>query len=62
VSDFRVQVDIAGGVGQLRWEEQVVDAATLERAVSLAADDAILAHDLRRLQCDNPAPGQTSIG
>lgn len=49
MSDFRVQVDIAGGVGQLRWEEQVVDAATLERAVSLAADDAILAHDLRRL-------------
>ena len=61
MSDFRVQVDIAGGVGQLRWEEQVVDAATLERAVSLAADDAILAHDLRRLQCDIPATDHAAM-
>ena len=61
MSDFKVQVDIAGGVGQLRWEEQVVDAATLQRAVSLAADDAILAHDLRRLQCDIPATDRAAM-
>lgn len=52
MTDFRVHVDITAGVGRLRWDEQVVDAETLQRAVSLAADDAILAHDLRRLQVD----------
>lgn len=51
-SEFRVHVDISGHVGRLRWDEQVVDGATLTRAVSLAADDAILAHNLRRLQVD----------
>ena len=61
MSDFKVQVDIAGDVGQLRWEEQVVDAETLERAVSLAADDAILAHELRRLQCDIPATDRAAM-
>lgn len=52
MSEFEVRVDIGDGVSVLRWDEQVVDAATLARAVSLAADDAILAHDLRRLQVD----------
>lgn len=52
MTDFRVHVDISGGVGRLRWDEQVVDAETLQRAVSLAADDAIIANDLRRLQVD----------
>ncbi|TRY17429.1 NUDIX hydrolase [Tessaracoccus rhinocerotis] len=52
MTDFRVHVDISGGVGRLRWDEQVVDSDTLQRAVSLASDDAILAHDLRRLQVD----------
>lgn len=61
MSEFRVQVDIGQGVGQLRWEEQLVDAQTLERAVSLAADDAILAHNLRRLQCDIPATDRHAI-
>lgn len=54
MSDFRVSVDIAGGVGTLRWAEQEVNVDTLERALSLAADDAILAHDLRRLQVELP--------
>lgn len=52
MTDFRVHVDISGDLGRLRWGEQVVDAETLRRAVSLAADDAIIAHDLRRLQVD----------
>lgn len=54
MSDFKVEVDIADGVGRLRWEQQVVDAETLQRAISLAADDAIIAHDLRRLQVELP--------
>lgn len=52
MSDFRVHVDISGHLGRLRWDEQVVDSETLARAVSLAADDAILSHELRRLQVD----------
>ncbi|MFT3886919.1 MAG: NUDIX hydrolase [Arachnia sp.] len=54
MSDFKVEVEVSGGVGKLRWAEQTVDLETLERAVSLAADDAILAHDLRRLQVEIP--------
>ena len=54
VSDFKVSVDIVGGVGTLRWAEQEVDVDTLRRALSLAADDAILAHELRRLQVELP--------
>lgn len=54
MSDFKVEVDISDGVGRLRWREQSVDAETLERAISLAADDAIIAHELRRLQVELP--------
>lgn len=54
MSDFRVSVDISGGVGTLRWAEQEVDVDTLQRAISLAADDAMLAHNLRRLQVELP--------
>ncbi|MGV8846298.1 NUDIX hydrolase [Tessaracoccus sp.] len=52
MSDFTVSVDVSGDVGVLRWQEQPVDAETLAEAVSLAADDAILAHGLRRVQVD----------
>ncbi|MEO7587728.1 MAG: NUDIX hydrolase [Arachnia sp.] len=55
MSEFSVQVEISGDVGVLRWKEQRVDAETLKTAVSLAADDAIIAHELRRLQVDLPA-------
>ena len=55
MTEFSVQVEISGDVGVLRWEEQRVDAETLQEAVSLAADDALIAHDLRRLQVDLPA-------
>lgn len=50
-----MQVEISGDVGVLRWKEQRIDGGTLEKAVSLAADDAIIAHELRRLQVDIPA-------
>ena len=54
MTEFKVSVDINGGVGTLRWEQQEVDLDTLQRALSLASDDAILAHDLRRLQVELP--------
>lgn len=55
MSEFSVSVNISGEVGRLSWKEQRVDAETLQKAVSLAADDAILAHNIRRLQVDIPA-------
>lgn len=54
MSDFKVSVDISDGVGTLRWAEQEVDVETLQRALSLASDDALLAHNLRRLQVELP--------
>ncbi len=54
--EFRVHVAINGdGTGKLSWAEQVVDVAALEKGISLAADDAILGHDLRRLTVEVPA-------
>ena len=61
MSEFQVKVDISSGVGRLRWEGQLADAEALERAVSLAADDAILAHNLRRLQCEIPATDRIAM-
>ncbi|MDF1489464.1 NUDIX domain-containing protein [Tessaracoccus caeni] len=54
MSDFTVHVDVEDGLGRLRWDAQLVDAETLQRAVSLAADDAILAHDVRRITVELP--------
>lgn len=54
MKDFRVRVDVRDGTGFLRWERQAVDVDVLTRAISLAADDAIIGHDLRRLQVDLP--------
>lgn len=54
--EFTVNVQVnSSGVGRLTWEEQTVDAATLQKAISLAADDALLAHNLRRLTVEIPA-------
>lgn len=55
MSEFSVTVEISGDIARLRWKEQRVDAETLQEAVSLAADDAILEHKIRRLQVDLPA-------
>lgn len=54
MNDFQVHVDVNGTVGTLRWDEQRVDADTLHRAISLAADDVLIARGLRRLQVDIP--------
>ncbi|SDL67816.1 NUDIX hydrolase [Tessaracoccus oleiagri] len=54
--DFRVDVHVGqGGTGKLTWSEQTVDPPTLERGISVAADDAMLAHNLRRLTVEIPA-------
>lgn len=60
MSEFKVEVKISGDVGRLRWDRQLVTADVLERAISLAADDAILAHNLRRIQVDIPAADRSA--
>lgn len=54
MTDFQVHVDVSGSVGKLRWDEQRVDLETLQRAVSLAADDVLIGRSLRRLQVEIP--------
>ena len=42
MTEFQVHVDVNGSTGNLRWDEQRVDVDTLQRAVSLAADDVLV--------------------
>ena len=64
-ADFRVNVSLAGnGTGTLSWTRQCVDIAVLEKGISLAADDAMLGHNLRRLTVEIPAtdrPAQVAL-
>ncbi|WP_229116454.1 NUDIX hydrolase [Parenemella sanctibonifatiensis] len=49
-AEFKVNVKVgADGVGEMQWDDPP-DADTLRRGVSLAADDALMAHGLRRLE------------
>jgi 8-oxo-dGTP diphosphatase len=50
---FQVKVSLADGVGVLEWAGRV-DQATLDKAVSLAADDALLARGAHRLEVQIP--------
>ena len=49
--DLEIHLEVHGDLGTLRWD-QVADAAVLTRAVSLAADDAILGQGVRRLEAE----------
>ncbi len=61
MTNFRVHVDVRDGIGHLRWAKQRVSVSVLERAISLAADDAILAHNLHRLQVELPVTDRVAI-
>jgi len=52
--EFRVQVHVDGHVGVLEWSG-ATNFDTLSRAVSLAADDALLGHGLVRVEVALPA-------
>lgn len=55
MTDFSIRVQVVGeGIGQLEWSDPT-DAATLEKAVSLAADDSLLGQGLRRVEVSLPA-------
>lgn len=48
--EFEIQVQVVeDDIGLLRWADQT-DEATLREAVSLAADDALIGHGLRRVE------------
>ncbi len=55
-----MKVTAGGDVGRLEWAGST-DSATLAKAVSLATDDAILRHDLRRVEVRIPAFDQMAI-
>lgn len=52
--EFSVRVVVNGDVGVLEWSG-VVDQATLDKAISLAADDTLISRGLRRLEVTIPA-------
>lgn len=52
--EFTVQVEVTGDVGVVVWNG-ATDADTLARAVSMAADDVLLGHEVRRLEVAVPA-------
>ena len=54
---FTVEVKVTGDVGVLEWSG-ATDPETLAQAVSLAADDSILAQGARRLEVAVPAGDQ----
>ena len=55
MADFEIKVQVGeGGVATLDWNG-MIDAESLQRAVSTVADDALLGHGLRRLELALPA-------
>ena len=47
--NFQISVRLNGDIGSLEWDGSVAES-TLTEAVSLAADDALIAHGVRRLE------------
>lgn len=58
--DFTLQLHTDGSTGVLQWQ-QGADAATLEHAVSLAADDALVGRGLRRVEVQVPASDTIAV-
>ena len=52
---FKITVRAEGDIGTLEWEGATTEDILAE-TISLAADDALLGHDLRRLDIAIPAP------
>lgn len=54
MSDFEIKLTVNDQVGVLNWANST-DPESLEKAVSAVADDALLGHELRRLEVSLPA-------
>ncbi|GAB3623279.1 hypothetical protein GCM10027418_13610 [Mariniluteicoccus endophyticus] len=53
--EFQIKVNVSQpGIGELQWSG-ATDPATLEKAVSLAADDSLMAQGLHRVEVSLPA-------
>ena len=52
--EFQVQLRVAGDAGVLEWSGRA-SQETVDRAVSLAADDALIARGLRRIEVSLPS-------
>lgn len=57
---FTLQLHTDGSIGVLEWQHGA-DAATLEHAVSLAADDALVGRGLRRVEVQVPASDRIAV-
>ncbi|WP_341730093.1 NUDIX hydrolase [Brooklawnia sp.] len=57
---FEITLTVNDGIGVLEWAGQT-DQATLDRAVSLAADDALIGREVDRLEVQIPADDQMAM-
>ncbi|MFT3970359.1 MAG: NUDIX hydrolase [Micropruina sp.] len=55
--EFQVKLQVAGDAGVLEWSGRA-SQGTVDRAVSLAADDGLIARGLRRIEVSLPAGDQ----
>lgn len=55
MTDFQVKVHVNGHIGVLEWSA-ATDQATLDRAVSMAADDVLIGRGVHRVEVALPAP------
>lgn len=55
MTDFQVKVHVSGHIGTLEWGD-AVDQDTLDRAVSMAADDVLIGRGVHRVEVALPAP------
>lgn len=53
MGELEIRLTVDDGVGTLEWADST-DPQTLEKAVSTVADDALLGHELRRLEVAVP--------
>ena len=57
---FEIKLTVNDGIGILEWAGQT-DQATLDRGVSLAADDALIGRGVDRLEVQIPADDQMAM-
>jgi 8-oxo-dGTP pyrophosphatase MutT (NUDIX family) len=57
---FEIKLTVNDGIGILEWAGQT-DQATLDRGVSLAADDALIGRGVERLEVQIPADDQMAM-
>lgn len=54
MTDFQIKVHVSGHIGTLEWDG-AVNQETLDRAVSMATDDALIGRGVHRIEVSLPA-------